>query len=453
MVKFHFDTVLLENGWAQDVIVQVADGVITSVGKAGDASGATRLAGPVLPGLTSLHSHAFQRGMAGLAETRGQGDESFWTWREVMYRFLDHLTPNDVAAIAAQAYLEMLETGFTAVTEFHYLHHDTDGRPYANRAEMALAVVRAAQQTGIGLTLLPTLYRFGNFGEAAAGHGQRRFLNTPDDFARLVEASAAAVTTLPGANTGLALHSLRAVSSGDVARFSAMLPEAPVHIHAAEQEKEVADCLAWSGKRPVEWLLDHAGLDPRWCLIHATHMTEAETDGLAASGAVAGLCPITESNLGDGIYPATRYRQKGGRYGVGTDSNVLISAFEELRVLEYSQRLRDRQRVRLADAGQSVGETLLQAALAGGAQASGRPTGRIAPGCRADWIVLDDTHPTLAASDRASLIDRVMFAVPVVPLREVWIGGNRVIADGHHPQALTIRSRFAETMRRLTAQM
>ena len=449
MVKFHFEQVLLESGWARDVTISVENGVIMTLETGAVPENATRVGGFAMPGLTSLHSHAFQRGMAGLAETRGQGEESFWTWREVMYRFLDRLTPDDVASIASQAYLEMLETGFTAVTEFHYLHHDIDGRPYADPAEMAVAIAKAASGTGIGLTLLPVLYRFGNFGEVPAGHGQRRFLNAPEGFEKLVAASERAVSGLEDAVTGVALHSLRAVAPDDVARLAALRPGTPVHIHAAEQEKEVADCLAWSGKRPIRWLLDHAGLGPDWCVIHATHLDATEVDGLARSGAVAGLCPVTESNLGDGIFPGTDFRQSGGRYGVGTDSNVLISAGEELRVLEYSQRLRDRQRVRLADAGQSVGTSILTAALAGGAQASGRKTGKIAVGCRADWIVLEAGHPAFADGDTDNLIDRAIFAMPVLPVEAVWIGGRQVMTQGRHPQAASIRASFAKTMRGL----
>lgn len=453
MVKFRFDWLLLAGGWTRDVTVTVENGVIIAIDSgAGDAT-ATPIRGYGLPGLTSLHSHGFQRGMAGLAETRSQGDESFWTWREVMYRFLDKLTPEDVATITAQAYLEMLESGFTSVAEFHYLHHDPEGQAYADLAEMAGAIAQAATLTGIGLTLLPTLYRFGNFGAAAAGPGQHRFLNTPDRFARLVEASGQKLAGLEDARLGVALHSLRAVEPDDVARAARLLPAAPIHIHAAEQEKEVADCLAWSGRRPVQWLLDQAALDERWCVIHATHLDDAEVTRLAASGAVAGLCPVTEANLGDGIFPAVAYRGKGGRFGVGTDSNVMISASGELVMLEYGQRLRDRQRVRMAAPGQSAGLALLGAALAGGAQASGRQTGALKVGCRADWIVLDEEATTLATGDMTSLVDRAIFAMPAFPVRSVWISGRPCIVDGHHPNAQAIRSAFRHTMRRLAEQI
>ncbi len=437
------------DGFVANREITSADGVIASIGGANEGSGA----GYVLPGLTSLHSHAFQRGMAGLAEARGLGRESFWTWREVMYGFLDRLTPDDVRAIAAMAYIEMVERGFTSVVEFHYLHNDTDGRPYAHRAIMAEALAEAACDARIGFTLLPTLYRFGGFGSVAPGKGQRRFVNSIADFERLFAASADAIGFLPAARLGVALHSLRAVAPQDLSIVADLMRDAPVHIHAAEQEQEVADCLAWSGKRPVRWLLDHAGLDARWCIIHATHMDDNETRDLATSGAVAGLCPVTEANLGDGIFPATTYIEAGGAFGIGTDSNVLISAAEELRLLEYGQRLRDRQRVRLAAPGQSVGAHLFAAALVGGARASGRMTGSLAVGRRADWLVLDQRDPLVASGQPETMIDRAIFASPTLPIREVWIGGARVVADGRHIARDAVSLRYATVMRTLTGAL
>ena len=451
MVKVRFEHVWTPQGWVRDRVLAARDGVIRGVFEPASDERTKRQGSYVLPGLTSLHSHAFQRGMAGLAETRGAGPESFWTWREVMYGFLDRLIPDDVRDIAAMAYVEMAERGFTSVVEFHYLHHDIDGRPYANRAAMAEAIVEAARESGIGLTLLPTLYRFGGFGSAAPGHGQRRFINTPDDFEALVNASAHAVKAHDDARLGIALHSLRAVAPEDIARAMRLIDGAPLHIHAAEQEKEVTDCIAWSGKRPVRWLLDTVGLDARWCVIHATHMDAGETRDLARSGAVAGLCPVTEANLGDGIFPATDYLEAGGAFGVGTDSNVLISAAEELRTLEYGQRLRDRQRVRLAAPGQSVGERLYAEALAGGAQASGRRIGRLEAGARADWIVLDETDPMLAFADTETTLDRVLFSGPTLPIKDVWIGGQRVVRHGRHVKRDAIGRRFIATMQRLTS--
>ena len=452
MVKVRFEWMWTPGGWVRDRVLRVSNGAITSVSEPEANDATKRHAGYVLPGLTSLHSHAFQRGMAGLAETRGTGPESFWTWREVMYGFLDRLTPDDVRDIAAMAYVEMAERGFTSAVEFHYLHHDVDGRPYANRAAMAEAIVEAARDAGIGLTLLPTLYRFGGFGGVAPGHGQRRFINSPDDFEALVAASSHAIRAHDDARLGLALHSLRAVEPADIARAMRMLDGAPLHIHAAEQKKEVADCIAWSGRRPVRWLLDTVGLDARWCVIHATHMDADETRDLAETGAVAGLCPVTEANLGDGIFPATAFVDAGGAFGIGTDSNVLISAGEELRTLEYGQRLRDCQRVRLAAAGQSVGARLYAEALAGGARASGRVVGRLERGARADWIALDETDPVLAGAREETILDRAVFAAPTLPIKDVWIGGRRVVRHGRHVRRDTIGRRFAATMARLTAQ-
>ena len=453
MATIHLSEMWCPAGWVRDHTLAHLDGVIASVAPTPANAPEAAVRRIALPGLTSLHSHAFQRGMAGLAEVRGPGPESFWTWRDVMYKFLDRLTPEDVRAIAAQAYAEMVERGFTSVVEFHYLHHDTGGQPYANRAAMAEALAEAARETGIDFTLLPTLYRFGGFGGAAPGHGQRRFLNSIDGFEALLSASATAIASVPDAKLGVALHSLRAVSPGDIHHVANLLPGAPIHIHAAEQEKEVADCLAWSQQRPVRWLLDHAHLDQRWCLIHATHMDAAEVRDLASSGAVAGLCPITEANLGDGIFPGVSYLEAGGRFGVGTDSNVLISASEELRTLEYSQRLRDRQRVRLATPGQSTGERLWREALAGGAQASGRTTGALCAGSRANWLVLDHDHAALCGAGVNSIIDRALFATPTLPIKETWIAGRRVAADGRHIHRDAIRTRFTKVMQKLSANM
>ena len=317
--------------------------------------------------------------MAGLAERRGPQADSFWTWREVMYRFLERLTPDDVEAIAAFAYMEMLEAGFTTVGEFHYLHHDIDGRPYADLGEMAARIAAASAETGIGLTLLPSFYAYGGFGGAPPSPGQRRFLNDPDRFLKLVERCRAIVAGLPAARVGIAPHSLRAVTPETLRAVCQAAPDGPIHIHAAEQTKEVEDCVAALGSRPVQWLLDHAGLDARWCVVHATHTTEQEIRALAASGAVAGLCPLTEASLGDGIFDGASYLAAGGRFGIGTDSNIQIDAAAELRQLEYGQRLARRARnVMAAQEGESTGRRLFDAALAGGAQALQRPIGALA---------------------------------------------------------------------------
>jgi formiminoglutamate deiminase len=442
---------LLAEGWRRDVAVEIVDGRFARVTPDAPPGDAPRLDGPVLAGLPNLHSHAFQRGMAGLAERAGGGDDSFWSWREVMYSFLDRLTPDDIEALAAWAYIEMAEAGFTAVAEFHYLHHGPDGAPYASLAEMGERIAAAAEQSGIGLTLLPVLYRFAGFGQRPPEPRQRRFLNDPDRFARLLEASERAVKPLAGAVVGLAPHSLRAVGLDDLRLLAEMRGASPIHIHVAEQEKEVADCLAWSGQRPVELLLATGLVDRRWCLVHATHMSETETGGLAASGAVAGLCPITEANLGDGIFPAIAYRGAGGLLGVGTDSNVLISGAEELRTLEYGQRLVSRRRNRLADAGASVGRALVEAACHGGARACGRPVGAIAPGQSADLVLLDRSAPALAGRSGDQALDGWIFACAQPAVREVWIAGRRVVVDGRHVARDRLAPRFRAVMERLAA--
>lgn len=448
----HLAEALLPEGFASDVKLTVSDGTIISVEAgvklAGDAG---RFSGIALPGMPNLHSHAFQRGMAGLSERRGAPEDSFWTWREVMYRFLDRLDPDDVQAVAAQAFVEMLEGGFTALAEFHYLHHDKDGRAYANIAMMGQAIASAARETGLGLTLLPVLYRFGNFGQAPSVHGQRRFVNERDAYQRLLEGSAAAIRGLPDARLGVAPHSLRAVALDDLGWVSSLRPNDPVHIHVAEQVPEVEASLKITGRRPVELLMDTIPLDRRWCLIHATHLTDTERDGIARSGAVAGLCPITESSLGDGIFDGIRYAQAGGAYGVGSDSNIQIDAGSELRQLEYSQRLRDRRRALFAEEKASTGLALWQAACAGGARACGRSIGAIAPGHRADFITLDIDHPALVGRSGAEAVDSAIFAANAMPLRDVVVGGRRVVAEGRHLARDSVRKRFAGVMRRLLA--
>lgn len=451
-LTLHLEQALLPDGFRENVAVEVLDGVITGItGGAAPQPGAQHIPGLTLPGMPNLHSHAFQRGMAGLAERRGESADSFWTWREVMYRFLDRLDPDDVQALAAQAFVEMIEGGFTALAEFHYLHHDRDGRPYAEIAAMAQAIAAAAEETGLGLTLLPVLYRFGNFGQAAPAHGQRRFINDRDGYQRLVEASLAAIAPLDDARLGLAPHSLRAVAIEDLGWLAGLRPGCPLHIHVAEQMREVEDSLALTGRRPVELLLDHVALDKNWCLIHATHLTTEERDAIARSGAVAGLCPITESSLGDGIFDGVRYCAAGGRFGIGSDSNIQIDAGSELRQLEYSQRLRDRGRALLAPSGASTGVALWQQACAGGAQACGRTIGRIATGCRADLVTLDPAHPALLGKTGAIALDSAIFASNALPLSSVFIGGRKLVSEGRHRGRDAVRARFAGVMRKLLA--
>ncbi|MCK6454880.1 MAG: formimidoylglutamate deiminase [Alphaproteobacteria bacterium] len=448
---------LLPSGWTDDVRLTIdARGDIAAVDPGAQPDGAERLAGAVLPGMPNLHSHAFQRAMAGLTERTGEAEDSFWTWREVMYRFVGLLTPDDLLAIARQLYAEMLAAGFTAVAEFHYLHHDPEGRPYADRALMSRAIVQAARDTGIGLTLLPVLYVAGGFGGKPAGAGQRRFLNPVDQFLRLTDALAREAAGDGQLRVGIAPHSLRAVPPEAlrdvVAGLGRIDRTAPIHIHIAEQMKEVEDCLIWSARRPVEWLLEHAPVDERWCLVHATHMSEEETAALAGSGAVAGLCPTTEANLGDGLFPLLPYVAAGGALGIGSDSHISVSPVEELRWLEYGQRLAARRRnVAVHARGASTGAALLAHALDGGARASARPVGAIAPGKRADLVVLDPDQPLLAGREGDRLVDSWIFAGNAPAVRDVMVGGQWVVRDGRHHDAERIARDYRQVVKRLAA--
>ncbi|KFG69946.1 formimidoylglutamate deiminase [Microvirga sp. BSC39] len=452
MRRLILDHALLPGGWAHNVGLDIEGGTIAAVHPETSAEGRERVAGIALPGLPNLHSHTFQRGMAGLAETRGPEGDSFWTWRQVMYRFLGKLTPDDVEAVAAFAMMEMLEGGFTALAEFHYLHHDADGRPYADIAELSGRIAAAAHKTGMGLTLLPVFYAQGGFGGAAPTEGQRRFINDVESYARLVEGARKAVAGLDDAAVGIAPHSLRAVTPESLGEIVAMAGEGPVHIHIAEQVKEVEDCLAWSGQRPVAWLLDHAPVDRRWCLIHATHLDPQEVRGIAASGAVAGLCPITEANLGDGIFEGVDYLSAGGCFGVGSDSNIEISAAGELKQFEYSQRLKHRARNVLAEReGQSTGRSLYEKALTGGTQALGRRIGAIAEWHRADFVVLDADHPDLAAVSGDRWLDAYVFVAGRSAIDTVFVAGKPVVRSGRHVDRDAIRARYAQAMTRILA--
>lgn len=445
-----FETALLETGWERKVRLRIDAGRIVGVELGVEPETGERVAGPALPGLPNLHSHAFQRGMAGLAEVRGPSGDSFWTWREVMYRFLDRLGPEEMHAIASLAYVEMLEAGFTRVGEFHYLHHDQDGRAFAQPAEMAMQILRAADETGLGLTLLPVFYAHSGFGGLAPTPAQARFVNDLDAFARLFEAACAVAEDVPGAMVGLAPHSLRAVTPQELSILVSLAGERPVHIHLAEQAREVEDCLAWSGARPVEWLLANAPVDARWCLVHATHMTSAETLGLARTGAVAGLCPITEANLGDGLFPAPEFMAAGGRFGVGSDSNVLIDAAEELRLLEYGQRLARRTRNVLArEAGNATGADLFKAAGAGGAQALGAPPPVLKLGAPADIVSLDPHHPSLVGRSGDAILDSFVFAGRRDLIDSVWRGGERLVTAGRHRRREAVVARYRDAMRRV----
>ncbi len=446
---------LLAEGWARDVLFRfAADGTIDSATPDASPDGAPVAGGPVLPGMVDVHSHAFQRALAGRTERAGPGEDSFWTWREAMYGFVRRLSPDQVGAIAAQLYVELLKQGYTSVGEFHYLHHAPDGAPYDNVAEMSVRVVAAARGAGIAITQLPVLYGYGGFGGAPLGDAQRRFRNTPDQLLRIVESLRDRFGGDPDVRIGAAPHSLRAVThetlTETVAALHAGDPDAPVHIHVAEQEKEVADCLAWSGQRPIDWLFDHAQPDPRWCLIHATHATDTELSLIAGSGAVAGLCPATEANLGDGIFPLPPFLAAGGAYAVGSDSNSSLSPVEELRWLEYGQRMRDRRRNIAADpARPSVGASLWTAAASGGAQALGRSAGVLAAGKRADLIVLNGGDVDFDGRHGDDILDAFIFVGNRCRIRDVMVGGAWQVVDGHHAAEENAAKAYRNALREL----
>jgi formimidoylglutamate deiminase len=455
MSVIHAGEALLENGWARDVrVVLEGDRIASMEANATPQSGDYRT-GILLTAPANLHSHAFQRAMAGLTERRGADpSDNFWTWRKAMYAFLDALTPDDVEAIAAFVQMEMLEAGYATNVEFHYLHHGPDGRPYDNPGEMSQRIAAASDTTGIGLTLLPVLYQQGGCDGRPLGAGQIRFGNDISRFERLVESASEALKSLPAdTRLGISAHSLRAVSREGLAACIALLPSAPLHMHLAEQTGEVDEVLEFYGARPAEWLLANADVDARWCLIHCTQMTNQETRSLARTGAVAGLCPITEANLGDGIFNGTAWLEAGGRFGVGSDSNVRISLSEELRQLEYSQRLRDRSRAALATREKSAGRVLLEGAAKGGAQAAGREAGAIATGKLADLVALDTTHITLEGRSGDMTLDSWVFAGDDSMVSDVWAAGRHQVRGGRHIARDAITERYRQTIRRLGTRL
>lgn len=445
------DHALLPSGWARDVLLAWDEaGTLTRV-DAGQVPSAEveRAGGVLLPGLPNLHSHAFQRALAGLTEHRGAGQDSFWTWRDLMYRFAALLTPDELEDIATHLYIEMLRAGYTAVCEFHYVHCDPRGQPYANPAEMSLRLVAAARRAGIGLTMLPVLYQHSGFGAKPPREDQRRFIRSVDDLLRTVEALRG-----EGVRTGVSPHSLRAVAPPALTELLAGLdaidPTAPVHIHIAEQLQEVVDCEAWSGQRPVQWLLDHAPVDTRWCLVHATHLDDHERAGARGRGAVIGLCPTTEANLGDGVFDATAWR---GAWGIGSDSHASVDAAEELRLLEYTQRLAQRQRNVLADGQRpGVAEALWLSAVAGGSQASGRALGGLSVGQQADFVVLGDTLLDGLTPTR-QLATHVFASHRRATVQQVWVAGRQRVQNGRHAGAEDAAGRFVASRGRLLAEL
>jgi len=456
-MRLFADNALTPGGWRSDVAIDVAaDGTIERVDAGSSPDGAERFAGPVVPGMPNLHSHAFQRAIAGRTGYVSAEGDSFWTWRQAMYSFLDRVDADAIEAIATETYVEMLKAGYTSVAEFHYVHHDPRGNAYADPAELAHRIVAAARAAGIALTLLPVFYAHSDFGGAPPTRGQRRFVHTVDSYARLIDMLAHEATAATW-NLGVAPHSLRAVTPEELSAVVALSPAAsPIHIHVAEQMREIDACIAWSGARPVEWLLDHAPVDSRWCAVHATHMTSDETRRLASTRAIAGLAPTTEADLGDGTFAARDYLDAQGAFGVGSDSNTCVDPFGELRQLEWSQRLARQARNVLVEVTVSkgppqmpVGQAIYAAAARGGARAQGRRTGAIAPGHRADLVVLDTGDAALASQPVEALLDAAVFGPCRKPVRDVMVGGRWVVRDGHHHGEESALARYRSCLKGL----
>ncbi len=435
---FFAEQAWVQGEWARDVLLAVsAQGHWSRVlpnASAEMRQGATRLSGPVLPGVVNTHSHAFQRAIVGLTERLGArgsdgASDDFWSWRDRMYSAANRISPAQLETIAAQLYAELLAGGYTQVCEFHYLHNDVDGAAYANPAEMSLALVRAARRTGMGLTLLPTLYMRAGFAHGGLRADQRRFASTPDSIVRIAETVQAHTAGDARVNVGVAIHSLRAVSPAAIQELAAFARQhhMPVHIHIAEQAQEVDDCLAHTGQRPMEWLLEHVDVDARWNLVHATHATRHELAGVQARGAAIVICPSTEANLGDGVFDLAGYAQVSGQWSVGSDSHVTRRWSEELRLLEYSQRLTQRKRNVAAQAlgPLSSATALLQGALGGAGSATGLALDGIAVGQRADFAVLDGQSAALLGIPAGNLLDAMVFSSPDAQFDAVYVAGQR----------------------------
>ena len=458
MTRYFAPLAYLEQGWAHNVTLTIEQGVFTQIIRDSDATMADKvLDGPVLPTVANLHSHAFQRLMAGMAEIATNPEDSFWSWRDVMYKTATELNPDELEIIASKLYIELLKGGFTHVAEFHYLHNQPDGTPYPNTTELGEAILRAGQSVGMGVTLLPALYQYAGFGQQPPNAGQARFVQTTQGYMEQFQAYQDKVSAYPLHQLGLCFHSLRATDFYAIHQVITELHQnQPIHIHIAEQTKEVDDCLTYSGTRPVQWLLDECCVDHNWTLIHATHLSPEEVQGIANAGATVGICTTTEANLGDGLFPAVAFEQAGGVWGVGSDSHVSTSLQEELRWFEYSQRLKERKRNRLynndlnSPSQQRIGDHLFDQALKGGNQACGVKLG-LAVGCRADFMVWDKAEPFIHASQPQDLLNRWLFGLSSNPIKDVFVAGNKVVRGGTHSQEIPVNNAFAEVVKKYFA--
>jgi formimidoylglutamate deiminase len=450
MPSLHAKKALTPLGWRENVRLTWRDGLFTLVETDAAPQAEDERASLALPGVANLHSHAFQRAFAGLTERRGAGPDNFWSWREQMYRFALALSPEEIADIAALCYVEMLEAGFTRVGEFHYLHHANDGRAYDDIGELSVRIAEAAERSGIGLTLLPVFYAHSGFGGAPPSAEQRRFINDLDGFQRLFARCEEIVGALDGANLGLAPHSLRAATPEEIGELADLAGRRPLHIHVAEQMTEVDGAVAALGARPVAFLLDRFDVGANWCAVHATHMTAQETRALAASGAVAGLCPTTEANLGDGLFAAREYLDHGGVFGIGSDSNVRVNLAEELRLLEYGQRLTRRERNVFAAPGGSCARAVFEGALAGGARALGRPAQGLALGADADIVTWRADALDHVEHEDEALAGWIFASLD--PIDRVYARGRLVVRDGRHIARPALNDRFRGALHALTAR-
>ncbi len=459
--KVYAENILIGSDWQTEVTLTIDNGIIKSI-SSGKEEGAVVLNGPVIPGMINCHSHAFQRAFAGFSEYRGCSEDSFWSWRDIMYKFVAKMTPEDAHIVAKFVYIEMLKAGYTSVGEFHYLHHQEDGTAYADPAEMSHQVIQAAFDVGISITHLPVLYTYAGFGEKTPSKEQGRFIHSTQDYLDLVTLLDNSYSDRTNFNLGIAPHSLRAVSHkqlNDIVPFIRQLnPQAPIHIHIAEQLKEVDDCVSFYKQRPVEWLLNNFEMDEHWCLIHATHLTEQEINNTAKSGAVVGICPLTEANLGDGIFPTAEFSKLGGKFAIGSDSHIGINVAEELRLLEYAQRLTRHQRAVLVDEKcnaleKSVGQYLYTKTCKDGASALNQNAGEIAIGKSANFLVLDNEEPSLFSKKDSFILDASIFACDKLPVKDVYVVGRELVKDGRHTLQNEITEQYKMVLKRLTTAL
>lgn len=447
--KIYCQTLLQGESWREQVILSInSGGIITSIDQGEKSAADKMLDGIVVAGMPNAHSHTFQRLIAGMTGRSGGSHDSFWSWRDAMYHCAGNISPAQFADASTWVLIEMLKAGYTTCAEFHYLHHQPGGASYANPAEMSERLLEAASNSGISLTLLPVLYNTAGFGETEPGEMQRRFVSSPQRYLQLLESCQKMTSSQPLVTLGLAPHSLRAVPGPVLNEVLQAWPDTqcPIHIHIAEQPAEIDSCLAHLGARPVEWLLEHFPVDERWCLVHATHMSAGELQGAADCGAIAGLCPTTEADLGDGFFQTGEWLNAGGRFAIGSDSNVRISVAEELRLLEYNERNNSGKRNVLSQPGSTCGRFLYQHAAQSGAAAAGQPVGRLEPGYRADLLELDSRHELLAGRQGDDVLDSFIFAGDQSMINSVWVAGQRLVHQGQHAREDEFRARFSAVL-------